>query len=298
VCARIGDVSQPRLPDQLADAAARWLQAGRPSQRGSRWSLTSWQQWFPEQGDFFASVPNPIDRAAVRELCQGASSSPAGAYRGFVAAMIWGYGSVGYGAFRTARVLGENDDAAGTLMQVADQVRRHGGPVAFEWLADRRLRWLGVAFATKYLFFCSPAGTDMPALVFDQLVRNWLAEHAQLSLRLDWRVADYRAYVDTACAWAAELDVEPADVELLMFALADASRQGSQWAQPELLGGPRPPHPDAEEVEPGVQDVLEALDDAEVAFAALAGTTGTEDAEDFARGVRQLRRIVVSRRPE
>jgi hypothetical protein len=104
--------------------------------------------------------------------------------RGFVAAMVWGYGPVGYGAFRTARVLRENDRVADRLMEVAARARDDGGPAAFELLAKNRLHWLGVAFATKYLFFCAAAGPATPALVLDQLVRDWLAENAGWSLRL------------------------------------------------------------------------------------------------------------------
>jgi hypothetical protein len=75
--------------------------------------------------------------------------------------MVWGHGRVGYGAYRTARVLTDNPGAAAVLMSVADEARRHGGPAAFERLATDRLAGLGVAFATKYLFFCS-LGYDVP----------------------------------------------------------------------------------------------------------------------------------------
>jgi hypothetical protein len=78
---------------------------------------------------------------------------------------------VGYGAFRTRRVLLENDKAGERLSEVARIARDEGGPAAFTWMAHHRLRWLGVAFATKYLFFCAAVGKAQPALVLDRLVR-------------------------------------------------------------------------------------------------------------------------------
>lgn len=151
--------------------------------------------------------------------------------------MIWGYGPVGYGAWRTKRVLAENDGAAETLAMVARIARDQGGPAAFEWLARRqnRLRYLGVAFATKYLFFCAAGGRGKPALVLDRLVRDWLSKTLHWSLSLDWDVDDYREYVDTLSEWASELDVEPGDLEMLVFQLAANGNPRSLWSAPELF---------------------------------------------------------------
>jgi hypothetical protein len=41
--------------------------------------------------------------------------------------------------------------------------------------------------------------------------------------------------------------------------------------------------------------VLDALDDTEEAFATLPAAADPHDAEDFERGLRQLRRVVLSR---
>jgi hypothetical protein len=208
--------------------------------------------------------------------------------------MIWGYGTVGYGAFRTARVLRENEGAADALARVAAIARDDGGPAAFEWLASHRLHRLGVAFATKFLFFCAAMGGASPALVLDRLVRDWLADHAGWSLRLDWRPDDYGSYVRTVSEWATELGVAPADAEMLMFALAVNDRS-SRWSQPDLFMAP--PAPVDDTVDGRGRDVLDALDEAAEAFAALPGVTTADDVEDFCRGLRQLRRIVLARRP-
>jgi hypothetical protein len=91
------------------------------------------------------------------------------------------------------------------------------------------------------------------------------------------------------CAWAFELGIEPADVEMLMFTQAASSRS-SQWSQPELLEDAQPPGPAVEAVDPDVHEVLAALDEAAEAFSELAGVTR--------RGRRRLRARTASPAPD
>jgi hypothetical protein len=45
-------------------------------------------------------------------------------------------------------------DAGKKLLAAARETRRSGGPAGFDVMARDRLKYLGVAFATKFLFFC------------------------------------------------------------------------------------------------------------------------------------------------
>ena len=135
------------------------------------------------------------------------------------------------------------------------------------------------------------AGDGPPALVLDRLVRGWLARNADWSLRLDWRVTDYHDYVETVAAWASDLGCDPSEIEYLMFAGAASSDSTSQWSEPAFAAAPEAPSLSREEAA-----VLEALDDAADAFAALPLSATTADGDDFERAVRQLRRIVLTRR--
>ena len=193
-----------------------------------------------------------------------------------------------YGAFRAARVLRENRQSPATLCRAAQVVRRDGGEAAFGWLKRNRLHWLGVAFATKYLYFCS--GPDAPpALIVDRVVQRWLRRHADCHVRLNWHVGDYGRYLETAAAWAGELGITPDEVEYLVFSDCLLEEPGSSpWARLPIAGAV------AEFDREEVSAVLEALDDAGNAFAALPGTSAA-DADDFERGLRQLRRIVLAR---
>jgi len=287
-------------PEPLREAVLLWKAAGGNEQPPSRWSPTSWRRRFPEYADYLSELPMPISRADVAARCTDASDGPVQATRAFIAAMVWGHGPVGYGAFRTKRILDENEDAGTTLASVARIARDQGGPEAFAWLAKRqhRLHWLGVAFATKYLFFCAANGSGQPALVLDRLVRDWIFRSLDWPLSLDWDVGDYRDYVETVGTWAVELDIAPGNLEMLIFQLAANADPRSLWSAPELFAATSSERPtlSTDGMREGAAELLEMLDDAAGMFASLATATDLEDVADFERGVRNLKRIILARR--
>ncbi|MFJ6154546.1 8-oxoguanine DNA glycosylase OGG fold protein [Micromonospora profundi] len=266
------------VPSRLRELLRRWVAEGRQPQGGMIWNRSTWLASLPEHQGLLAELPDRLDRDHVKELGRRAGNSPGEAVRAFVATMVWGYGLVGYGAFRTARVLRENDEAPRILREVALRTRRDGGADAFEWLGQHRLRYLGVSFATKYLFFCGGAEAS-PALVLDRRVQRWLSRYADLHVSLNWNADDYRRYLCLVTDWSRELDLKPDELEYLMFA-----DDGSQQIAAEMVSG------NFDEVA-----VLDALDEAATAFAELPGGTDLYDLDDFERGVRQLRRIVLAR---
>ncbi|MEU7907062.1 hypothetical protein [Actinoplanes sp. NPDC049118] len=278
----------PAIPNQLREAFLRWDSGGRQGQEAMRWNRSTWQVTIPEHRELLASLPDRLDRTTVAEWGAGAADGEAQAEQAFIAAMAWGYGPAGYGAFRAARVLRENPQAPGVLREAAQVVRRDGGATAFAWLREHRLRYLGVAFATKYLYFCN--GPDAPpALILDRLVQRWLRRHADYQVRLDWRVGDYDRYLGMTYAWASELRVTPDDAEYLMFSdMLTEDPGGSPWAPQRASGAVDGPEDDE------ATTVLEAIDDAAAIFAALPDVSPA-DLEDFERGIRQLRRIVLAR---
>jgi hypothetical protein len=270
-----------RIPGRLRDNVERWRQDDHQPQPGMRWNRLTWQETLPEHRDVLAQFPDRVDRESVAGHGARAADDGQTAEQAFVATMVWGYGPVGYGAFRTARVLRKNHGAGERLRAVAEQVRTGGGVAAFRGLARERMLFLGVAFATKYLYFCG--GVDgRRALVLDRRVQRWLRRHAGIFVRLDWRVDDYERYLYLAQEWASSLGITPAQVEYLMFSDTASDEPGQR--------GRTAPSRDDDEA----KIALDALDEAAAAGAAVPGMTAT-DLDDYERAIRQARRVLLAR---
>lgn len=145
--------------------------------------------------------------------------------------MIWGYGPVGYGPYRTARVLRENPDFSGRLAEITRIAQDQGGLAAFADIERQPLRYLGVAFGTKYLCFCTTASRET-APILDAVVCRWLATNADLRLNIDtWRTKEYKRYLDVLKDWSVQLGLRPDQVEELIFR-DGISREGSAlWGE-------------------------------------------------------------------
>ncbi|WP_328603169.1 hypothetical protein OG943_24105 [Amycolatopsis sp. NBC_00345] len=217
----------------MTSVVRQWREHGEPPQPASRWSRDPWLKLFPGHHAFLDALPDGIDRAEATRHAERAVT-PEGAELAFLVAMIWGYGRVGYGAWRTARVLAENPHAVERLAEVALVARDHGGRAAFRNLADEPLRYLGVAFGTKYLRFVTTAQSPdhASAPILDAVVRRWLATHADLRLNInEWRPDVYEQYVDLLTSWSTKLDLATDTVEELIFRSAISQDGSAQWAE-------------------------------------------------------------------
>jgi hypothetical protein len=171
------------VPSAVAGVVGDWQAGGRPRQQGIGWPRERWLAAFPETADALQALPVRLDRGTVGAACAGAAGSPAAAWQAFVVVMAWGYGTVGYGAWRTARILQGDSHAPDRLASVAQQLGERGALDAYGLLGGAcRLRGLGPAFGTKYLYFCPQAAAGPRALILDRLVARWLARNARVSL--------------------------------------------------------------------------------------------------------------------
>ena len=199
--------------------------------------------------------PTSLDRESVRRVCLDAAANAHAAERAFVASMAWGHGSVGYGRWRTGRILADTSDAGAQLRDVAKTLAGDGAVAAYRRLAsyaDCRLEGLGPAFGTKYLYFVQPPRRSPRALILDALVADWLDRETDLGLRAGaWSVATYERYLGVMHEWAASLDCSPDELESCMFR-AMATERGNQW------GGATPTIPGKGAVAPRRPDVVVA----------------------------------------
>lgn len=278
------------VPVALNYAAAAWRRDPTP-QSAFPWSRRSWGAYFPSHGELLESLPDRIDRRAATEQARDADK-PESAIGAFIVAMIWGYGTVGYGPWRTQRILEANEDVAPRLAEVTRVARQEGALAGFDAMSQRPLKHLGVAFGTKYLYFCtadSPAqaagSTPMVAPVLDRIVRRWLRDHADIRVRIDrWRTDDYRRYLDALGDWAEQLELPIDTVEELIFRSVRAG--GSELRQAVEIR-------DADEggvaqwSEAG-RDAFEALLELDEALDELPGGTAGDEAQDHLDAIRSI----------
>ncbi len=232
-------------PAAVAGLVTDWVADGRPGQEPIPWPR---DRWLPAPGahprypnvagfrDLLEALPNPIGRDDVRAHARRAGDSPAAALDAFVASMVWGFGRTGYAVFRTNRILAANPDAGQRLHHIAKVLTDEGPLEGYRAMANQqRLTWLGPAFGTKYLHFCSDA--HQPALVLDDLVATWLNEHCGTRLRpTRWSTAQYERYLTDMAAWS-DGRCTPTELETLVFVAEASRRNGNQWA-PQPAGTP------------------------------------------------------------
>lgn len=220
------------IPEAVHELVERWRSAGNPTQQGIAWPRQRWIEAFPKHAQMLRVMPDQLDRGALRSTCVDAAVDADSAERAFVAVMAWGFGNVGYGPFRTRRVLTNTPGASDRLATVARTLADSGAIAAYRRFGskeDCRLHGLGPAFGTKYLYFCQPRQRDVVALILDDLVSKWLLREARLKLNpVLWSEATYGRYLDHLHGWAASLDCGPDDLEYCIFR-AMASERSSQW---------------------------------------------------------------------
>ncbi|WP_153392683.1 8-oxoguanine DNA glycosylase OGG fold protein [Ornithinicoccus halotolerans] len=144
--------------------------------------------------------------------------------------LAWGTGS-GYRNQR-ARV-----GAVAALGSVEAATRLHGAgklaatdPVAayqsMKPRGDHRIRELGPAFFTKYLYFAGAGDAEHRAVIMDTVVATVLRDRYRwttLSTLPQWRASTYRSYVELVDRWAREAAqrigrrVSPDEVEVWLY---------------------------------------------------------------------------------
>lgn len=239
------------FPSPVRRVVVEWRDAGRPTQPGIAWPRTEWMTDFPAQAPALSRLPDHLDRSTVLAASVDAAKSTEHALESFFAVMAWAYGDVGYGRYRTARILEALPDAALRLQTVANAVISDGARGGYKALATTsRLKWLGPAFGTKLLYFWQPTDVRPRALILDAYVAGWLQrETGQRFDPVEWSVVGYDRYLRQMHAWADALGTAPDELEMCMF-VEEASRRGSQWGRgrPPLRPRTRPMNHDGDEV--------------------------------------------------
>ena len=236
-CAWVCIVQNVPVPHALAIDLAQWRSEGSPPREPTRWHRDSWHRRLPAHSALSESLPLLLDRDTVTVHAQDVSG-PEAAIRAFVAAMVWGYGPSGYGPYRTNRVLESNPDAPRRLLDTAEAVRERGPLAGFDVLAAAPLKYLGVAFSTKYLYYCSRAVSHLhdgrTAPILDSVMSRWMSSHAGVTFALTHDRDGYRRYVTLLEQWGAVLDLRADVVEERIY----VSALGQRSLAPTAAGRP------------------------------------------------------------
>ncbi len=232
-------------PEALRETYKRWNEAGCPSQVKSRWNLSSWVRQLPEHEEFLSGLhQGGLNRREGIDLV-GEVEDEETAIHAFLLAMIWGYGPVGYGPYRSRRVL-HSPDAPARLLEVARIAQGDGGLNAFKHIESQRskqrnyLKYLGPAFGTKYLYFLTaPVDAVETTPVMDAVVRRWFRKNVT-GASIDvfyWDAESYAAFLKHLRYWSRSLveddgkPLELDDVEYLIFAAGVNFENSREWSE-------------------------------------------------------------------
>ncbi|MDT8434982.1 MAG: hypothetical protein RQ731_09545 [Anaerosomatales bacterium] len=231
-----------RFPD-LLNLVERELVNGVPDQDPITWVPATWHKRFPAgslAGRYLDELDGqPLSRSAILDVAGRIPnlSEVDRAFeveRLFLLSQVWGYGTVGYGAFRTAAIM-RGTPFISVVGRVYEELIEHGAVAAYHAMrrgGPENLRGLGPAFATKFLHFAGygvvPPGTPEP-LILDSLVGAALHKGEPTAFGpFTGRVWDSETYcryldaVDWVCANTAIDGLRPADTELALFLIGKA----------------------------------------------------------------------------
>lgn len=202
----------PALPGELKPVTihpGRWRAVLPPD---------AWPDGFPETGEVWRR-----EVFAVAEAWRAGEASPR---QLLSAALMWGYGPIGYGPWRTARSL--EGDPDGKRLAYALEGLRAAAPdedalrTAYQRLRDpkeSRLPRLGPALFTKLLYFAGywRGVRGLQPLILDNQIARQLPAEAGVRRQSGWVSEEWLAYLAWAADQAHGRGVEPDEVEMALL---------------------------------------------------------------------------------
>ena len=232
--------SKEQIPLYLSNMANR-LRECQPEDHRIAYRNEAWRRCFPGDNDLIEiheRFGDSISRGDVAALGVAAESDPGCVRRFAMAVMMWGYGTVGYGATRTSEMLA-NPQSIVRLIGGADLVKAGDFTEACLFYRNNSrgaLKKFGWSFFTKYFYFVGLAcGLDPMPLILDGNNRTTgvaggmkqLADagdpKAARAMELWWSSTDrrcaegYTLYVELVNQWAHDLTCRPDAIEMALW---------------------------------------------------------------------------------
>ena len=150
----------------------------------------------------------------------------------YIATMVWGYGVVGYGPWRTLRGLNQGN-LTEHLTQVFNYIANDELENAYHFV---NINYCGPAFFTKLFYFFGRNQVENYPLILDSVIANRLEvqlglnpidyarfsrnRHGQIVALRKYREG-YIEYVNDMHAWAYDLQCSADQIELFLFDIED-----------------------------------------------------------------------------
>ena len=201
-----------------------------PGNHKVSYNANTWRKWFDGDKDFndlIRKYPQAISRSEIANLANQVSTKNENTRKVFLATMLWGYGTVGYGAYRTSIMLNDKN-SRNTIEKSFNLVFTGKYIEAYKMFS---MPMCGAAFFTKYFYFVGLGNKITPLpLILDSVVANSLVKlgidisqlakvtkkHGKISSVRKY--ADgYFKYVEMINNWASEIGCRPDSIEKWLF---------------------------------------------------------------------------------
>jgi hypothetical protein len=210
-----------------------WRLSKCSPQNAIDWTPGPWIAEFPEYSEFlnnlFIEHLGFLDREILKDTV--AKYAERDLYvEGFLAVMIWGYAADPRGPFRTKRVLSQSN-AAESIEASFRALSESDVYAAYEKLETNGPKFLGPAFATKYLYFAYAGEGSLTPLILDSLVSEGLKKWGGATFSSTSVTAKtYSAYLKYMSQAAAHLGVTPEELEFLVFSETAKQKGNQSWS--------------------------------------------------------------------
>jgi hypothetical protein len=210
-----------------------WVLSGCPDQNSIDWTAEPWIVAFPEHKDFLQTLHTKylgfLNRDIVKRTVQG-ESEDSKYIEGFLVVMIWGYASDYRGPYKTKQILSQ-DNALESIEKAYLALLSDDVVAAYSALVTNGPKYLGPAFASKYLYFASQQSVMPTPLILDSQVAEGLSRWGNMLYNsITASAKDYLDYLDYMKFAADKISIREEDLEFLVFS-ENAKLKGNQsWA--------------------------------------------------------------------
>jgi hypothetical protein len=186
------------------------------------YKAATWDKRFGKDPDFqylTKHYPDGISRGQIAHLVQNIGDFDFSQLRkSFFAAMIWGYGTTGYGPYRTKLMFGSSNIET-TLEDTYFRLKSGNIVQAYERI-QFQIAQCGPAFFTKFFYFVGLGMNLKPLpLIWDSRVKKSIFHSTILGngIQKPARIEGYHQYIILVNEWADELGCRPDAIEYFLF---------------------------------------------------------------------------------